>query len=375
MAEILSGARKYGLGLILAQQELQHLARDREVSSAVLNNAATRICFRVGDDDAKKLAEGFATFEAAEIRILAEGEAIVRIERSDADFNLKVPLTELPSAEDAARIRKQIVAESRTRYGTPRSEVEPMLVQQLGLDDPEPEPPPAKSRTAPRPTAPPAPQATPTPEPATSAGESSPTVPVQPDPKPVAPEPPVMEALPEPSSADTERRHERIKTQILRQAESLDYTVTAEEKVPGTEGRADLVLRRGNQTIACEISVTTTADHEAANARKCLQGNYTHVAVISSVPSKLNRIRQLLAESLSADAANRVGYYGPEEFITHLFDRAAADPTGGETEKGKPRKQTFHFNSHDLTPKERQEIHAEMLKRLAATMRAKREGD
>ena len=54
---------------------------------------------------------------------------------------------------------------------------------------------------------------------------------------------------------------------------------------------------------------------------------------------------------------------------------AAADPTGGETEKGKPRKQTFHFNSHDLTPKERQEIHAEMLKRLAATMRAKREGD
>jgi len=63
MAEILSGARKYRLGLTLAHQELRQLQRDSEVASAVLSNAGTRICFRVGDDDAKKLSDGFATFD------------------------------------------------------------------------------------------------------------------------------------------------------------------------------------------------------------------------------------------------------------------------------------------------------------------------
>jgi hypothetical protein len=49
MAEILSGARKYQLGLTLAHQELKQLERDREVASAVLSNPYTRIVFRVGD--------------------------------------------------------------------------------------------------------------------------------------------------------------------------------------------------------------------------------------------------------------------------------------------------------------------------------------
>lgn len=374
MAEILSGARKYGLGLILAHQELQHLARDREVASAVLNNAATRICFRVGDDDAKRLAEGFSAFEAGDIRNLGKGEAIVRIERSDADFNLNVPLTDQPGADEAAQIRQEIVAESRTRYGTPRAEVEPMLFQQLGLDEPEPEPPPSKPRSAARPSPAPAP---PTPHPTTSptstpSAATPPPAPLPPKtvPIPASPEP-TQEPQSEPTTPETERRHERIKAQITEQAESLDYTVTAEEKVPGTEGRADLVLRRGDQTIACEISVTTTADHEAANVRKCLQSNYTHIAVITTVRSKLARIQQLVTESVTAADAARVGYYRPEQFITHFYDRAAADPAGGTAEKGKPRKQRIALSSAPHSDEERRALEAEMLKRLAESMRTK----
>lgn len=56
MAEILSGARKYRLGLILAHHELHQLQRNTEVASAVLAHPYTRIVFRVGDDDARKLA-------------------------------------------------------------------------------------------------------------------------------------------------------------------------------------------------------------------------------------------------------------------------------------------------------------------------------
>src|SRR6185369_16751434 len=72
MASILSGARKYRLGLILAHQELrQLLSKAAEVASAVIANPHTRICFRMGDDDAKKLSEGFAHFDATDLQNLS----------------------------------------------------------------------------------------------------------------------------------------------------------------------------------------------------------------------------------------------------------------------------------------------------------------
>lgn len=48
MAGILSGARKYNLGLILAHQNMQQLQKyDNELASAVISNVGTRICFRI----------------------------------------------------------------------------------------------------------------------------------------------------------------------------------------------------------------------------------------------------------------------------------------------------------------------------------------
>ena len=66
--------------------------RHPEVASAVMSHPFTRIVFRVGDDDAKKLAEGFSYFEAKDLRNLETGQAVCRVERSDFDFNLSVPL-------------------------------------------------------------------------------------------------------------------------------------------------------------------------------------------------------------------------------------------------------------------------------------------
>ena len=91
MAEILTGARKYRLGFILAHQELRQLDRDREVSSAVLSNPFTRVVFRVGDSDAKVLENGFSFFEARDLQNLETGQAICRVEKADGDFNLSIP--------------------------------------------------------------------------------------------------------------------------------------------------------------------------------------------------------------------------------------------------------------------------------------------
>ena len=59
MAKILTGARKYRIGFTLAHQELHQLQSDAKVASAVMTQPCTRIVLRVGDDDAKKLGDGF----------------------------------------------------------------------------------------------------------------------------------------------------------------------------------------------------------------------------------------------------------------------------------------------------------------------------
>ena len=107
MAGILSKTRKYRLGLTLAHHTLHQLQADKSVASAVMSNPATRIVFKVGGDDAKKLAEGFSFFEAQDFKNLADGQAICRVERSDFDFNLSVPLPEEINEAEAAKRREK----------------------------------------------------------------------------------------------------------------------------------------------------------------------------------------------------------------------------------------------------------------------------
>ncbi len=128
MSLILSGARKYHLGLILAHQDMTQLNKyDTELASAVVSNAGTRICFRLGDTDAKRFAAGFSYFEAEDLENLNTGEAIARIERPEYDFSL----TTLPQAhiepERAESNKESVIAISRETYGTPKHEVEAQL--------------------------------------------------------------------------------------------------------------------------------------------------------------------------------------------------------------------------------------------------------
>jgi hypothetical protein len=122
ISSILTGARKYGLGLVLSHQEIRQLkARSDEVFSAVLGNAYTRIVFRVGEQDAKTLADGFTHFSPTDLQNLGLGEAIVRLERPDFDFNLK---TAVPAAVDPALAKERkanVLAASRRRRHVSKS--------------------------------------------------------------------------------------------------------------------------------------------------------------------------------------------------------------------------------------------------------------
>lgn len=125
MEQILSGARQYGLGLILAHQVMEQVAQQNEmVMKAARTNPFVRVCFRV-DSDARVLADGFAHFGEQDLMNLGVGEAIVRMERADWDFNIRTSRPPAPPPEAVARKRGGDIRElSRAKYATPRAEVE-----------------------------------------------------------------------------------------------------------------------------------------------------------------------------------------------------------------------------------------------------------
>lgn len=349
LAQMLTGARKYRVGLTLAHQELRHLERDADVASAVLSNTGTRICFGVGDDDARKLAEGFSFFDARDLQSLEVGQAICRVDKASQDFNLAVPPFAAVDPQQAGPICAAVIATSRKKYARPRAEIEAASWAKLGVEPSLPREP---------------------------GGQPPPTpVPKPTEPKPPKVPPPAERALPEAAPlTETEPKdgqHTAIKNAIGAEAESLDYTVSFEELFPELQGRADIVLRRGSQTIICQVTVTTQVEYEVESLRKFLPANFSQVAVISSNRKKLGQIQQQLTEAGSPSA--KVGFYSPEEFITKLYGWATDDPEGGDLERGKLRKKKIALDAGPISEAERQAKEKQMLKEIREAMKRKPE--
>jgi predicted DNA-binding transcriptional regulator AlpA/DNA helicase HerA-like ATPase len=300
LAAILSGARKYNLGLVLAHQELHQLStRDTDVASAVIANPYTRVCFRLGDFDAKKLEDGFSFFEAKDLQNLAVGEAVVRIERADNDFNLKtVPLPAVDTALAASR-RDNVMDSSRSRYASRREDVEATIRARHTSEEAEAEPPARKTKVR---------------------GEAP---------------PPAQRAAP-PSSKDTSlavptpgrggEHHKYLQQLIKRWAEGRGYSVTIEKPILDGLGSVDVALEKGSRSIACEISVTTDAEHETGNVQKCLAAGFEDVILISSEKKVLTAVRHALVATLSTAQYRQVKFLTPEEtfsFIDNLEAKTA----------------------------------------------------
>lgn len=299
MAQMLSGARKYGLSLILAHQDLRQLqSRSSDVLSSVLTNPGTRVCFRVGDEDARLLAKGFSSFDAADLQNLGTGEAIVRVERSEWDFNLRtVPLSAVDEQLGTER-RGQIVAETRQRYARPRAEVEALLsvhrqedaaAAASGVEERTPV-------SRPRHVAPP----TPTVGPTTLTTESG--------------------AITPPRSIPGRggQEHKYLQGLIRKWGEGNGWGVTVEESVLDDLGRVDVALRQDGLSVACEIVVSSPADHEAQNIQKCLAAGFSFVVVVSSEKRRLGHIRTLAKERLSSEQFARVHLVSPQDVFDLL---------------------------------------------------------
>jgi hypothetical protein len=312
MAEILQGARKYRIGLTLAHHNLRQLQRDAEVASAVMTHPCTRIVFQVGDEDAKRLGDCFESFDAKSLKTLEKFHAIARVERNDFDFNLSFRKPNLPEQDEANSRKAEVVAASRSKYSTPRANVEAALLAGIRVEAKTPEPPPQP----PKPASPPLPKDS---EPKHSEVQK-PTVSEKEIPsQPKEAAPPVISA-PSPPREDKGiggHQHNLIRERIEIVAREFGF-YAAREKPTATGQKIDLALEKNNQTIGCEISIMTTVDHEVGNVAKCLKAGCRHVAVICVVEARLVKIQTAVSGTISAEDASRVGYYLPDQFIEYL---------------------------------------------------------
>lgn len=275
LSHIISGARKYGLGLIVSHQDMQQvLKHDAELATALLANAGTRMCFRLGETDAKKLSEGFASFSPSDFQTLGRGEMIVRIGQSDHDCNVSVEPYAIPQTSYA----EDIIASSRALYGHPPTPHEPIVI-------PEREPPK----------------------------------------KPVPPQPPQESVLPVVIPHDVEaatkrqeeKRHRHLQLVVKKVAETHGYIADIEH--PVTDGKVDVSLSGHGKRIAVEISVTTKPDWELHNIRKCIAAGYDMVIVCSEQQQTINAIRTLMQDTLTESEQSRVMFCTPDAIETFLL--------------------------------------------------------
>jgi len=371
MTEILSGARKYGFGLILAHQELRQLfARDSELANSVISNPGTRICFRMGDFDAKKLTDGFSTFDAKDLQNLSVGEAIARIERADYDFNLKTSVPHDISPEVAQNRREKLIALSRQKYAHPQETVRVELEKYKAVVEPK------KAAAEVK-------------EVKKEKAELEQPVSSEKLAKKVTPD--RAELLPEekgfleflskhPSLFVTKiykalglsgykgnrlkssliekglivqqetrkglrrRRakvlnltdegakitrklapkgkggnlHQEIQGMIEEQAKVFGWKAVREEKIGHSLETVDVGLRKGDIRAAVEISVTTGTKHEIQNIRKDLDAGYDYILAVGSDDKDLSLLKTEVKKSFTYKERQRIRFY-PVSRIKHFF--------------------------------------------------------
>lgn len=320
MASILSGARKYHMGLILAHQDMQQvISIDPGVAASVLANAGTRVCFRLGEPDAKKFESGFSYFVSLDFQNLGTGEAIVKIERPEFDFSLStVQLTEVDKSQ-ASITRNQIISHSRNSYGTSREEVESSLSELWG---------------------------------SLTSGEKasneivSPKVETKYKRQDITPLESPSEPIRQNIDAHVESednpllpkaeltKHRYLQALIKKMAESRGYKAVVEEPTPDGKGRVDVALSRNEFRIACEISVTTSDLWEIHNIEKCLTAGYDLVIVCSSEKRVLDKILKRVKESFDEAIQLRVLTLTPEKLFLYLDQQIANDMQSEERVKG-----------------------------------------
>jgi DNA helicase HerA-like ATPase len=306
MASILSGGRKFGLGLVASHQSLDQVRSLPELSNALIGNAHTRICFRLGESDAERMAGGGTGFSADDFRNLKVGEAIVRVGEASAAFNVEVAAPVATDVEAAREAKARLLAGSAARYQLPReaaTTVDP-LREKRAAQKPVPWSEPIPPAEAPTPATAPKRAHQRAPEFASSAQTAN--------------------------AGKGGRAHQYLQALVKRLAEEQGLKATLEGSLSGA-GQVDVLLERDGIAVVFEISVTTEAEHDRQKVRKCIEAGCAHVVVVAAKPpGQAARYKAAVLAELSDAERQKVSVLAPED-VPEFIGGLGAPPVPQET--------------------------------------------
>ncbi|KUM39030.1 type IV secretion system DNA-binding domain-containing protein [Arthrobacter sp. EpRS71] len=121
-ADMLAQSRSFGLGMVLAHQNLTQLT-NKELKDAVLANCRSKIVFQTTAKDAKAMSPEFGPqVRAEDLQNLRHRETISRVATADGVSQAFTMRTK-EAFRETGNIR-QVIQQSRARYGRPLAEVE-----------------------------------------------------------------------------------------------------------------------------------------------------------------------------------------------------------------------------------------------------------
>jgi hypothetical protein len=130
------------------------------------------------------------------------------------------------------------------------------------------------------------------------------------------------------------RQHQYLQQLVKRWADARGYHAAIEDRVLDGLGAVDVALRRDGVSIACEISVTTSPDHELENVQKCLSAGFDYVALVSTERTTLKKIEEVVSAELNDAQRERVLFVTPEDLFAFLEGLEAAGAGDEKTVQG-----------------------------------------
>ncbi|HRH32780.1 MAG TPA: TraM recognition domain-containing protein [bacterium] len=138
VCQILSEARKYGLGLIMAHQYIGQLTKkgDNAIKEAVFGNVGTIMSFKVGSEDAEFLKKEFSpVFNEYDLMNIEKYTAYVKLlidNSTSRPFSMKTPWP--LAGEERDDMPGKLKHLSRMKYGEPREKVEAAILERSKIN-------------------------------------------------------------------------------------------------------------------------------------------------------------------------------------------------------------------------------------------------
>lgn len=290
LTDMLSGIRKYGLGLILTHQDLSQLSRDSELHEGIMANANIRVVFRVGESDSKKLAGELGNKEILELQNLGKGEAIVKIEQPRFTTTMNGSyLTFLgtnEAKENSIRL-KGVLKLKYAKFQVKEEKTDKLTSTELPettldsiREEIEANPITENIQVA-------------------DTNKNSP-----------------IHASEKIHNTQEVRTHKYLQELIKRYAESQGYIAEIEAPLQHSNGHLDVLLKSGNDRIAIEVSVTTDSHWETHNIEKCLPENFNSIYFVSGDP----KILKTLESNFKAEiiAKHKLNFVTPDRLFEAL---------------------------------------------------------